>query len=73
VRIPERCVENIRREQQEVSFVTDDFAVGKRGEFEFTEKKSVFIGYAAPVKSEAEALAFVAEIKAKHFRVSADS
>ena len=40
--------------------------LGKRGEFEFTEKKSVFIGYAAPVKSEAEALAFVAEIKAKH-------
>ena len=40
--------------------------LGKRGTFEFTEKKSVFIGYAAPVSSEAEALAFVAEIKAKH-------
>ncbi len=40
--------------------------LGKRGEFEFTEKKSVFIGYAAPIRSEAEALAFVAEIKAKH-------
>lgn len=40
--------------------------LGKRGTFEFTEKKSVFIGYAAPVSSEAEALAFVAEIKVKH-------
>lgn len=40
--------------------------LGKRGTFEFSEKKSVFIGYAAPVSSEAEALAFVAEIKAKH-------
>ena len=40
--------------------------LGKRGTFEFTEKKSVFIGYAAPVSSESEALAFVAEIKAKH-------
>ena len=29
------------------------------GEAEFTEKKSVFIGHAAPVKSEEEALAFV--------------
>lgn len=40
--------------------------LGKLGEFEFTEKKSVFIGYAAPVKSETDALAFVAKIKAKH-------
>ena len=34
MRIPERRVENIRREQQEVSLVADDFAVGKRGEFQ---------------------------------------
>ena len=33
---------------------------------EFTEKKSVFIGYAAPVSSEAEAREFVASIKKKH-------
>ena len=33
---------------------------------EFTEKKSVFIGYAKPVKSEEEALAFLSEIRKRH-------
>ncbi len=33
---------------------------------EFTEKKSRFIGYACPVKTEEEALAFVNKIKKKH-------
>lgn len=34
---------------------------------EFTEKRSRFIGYIAPVKSEQEALDFIASIKAKHW------
>ncbi len=33
---------------------------------ELTEKKSVFIGYARPVKSEDEAIAFIAKIRKKH-------
>ena len=33
------------------------------GEAEFTEKKSVFIGHASPVKSEEEALAYIKKIK----------
>ncbi len=33
---------------------------------EFEEKRSIFIGYAKPVKSEEEALDFVKKIKAKH-------
>ena len=33
---------------------------------EFTEKKSVFIGHAKPVKSDAEAMEFVAKIKEKY-------
>ncbi len=33
---------------------------------EFTEKKSVFIGYACPVKTEAEATEFIAKIRKKH-------
>ncbi|MBQ9510887.1 MAG: YigZ family protein [Clostridia bacterium] len=36
------------------------------GEFHLVEKKSEFIGYAAPVKNEAEALAFIEKIKQKH-------
>ncbi len=35
----------------------------QEGEAEFTEKKSVFIGHAAPVKSEEEAQAFVKKYK----------
>ena len=33
---------------------------------ELTEKKSVFIGYARPVKSEKEAIDFIAKIRKKH-------
>ena len=36
------------------------------GSDEFIEKRSRFIGYAAPVETEEAALAFVAEIKEKH-------
>ncbi len=40
--------------------------LGKSGEARFEEKKSVFIGYARPVKTEEEANAFIKEIKSKH-------
>ncbi len=40
--------------------------VEKESGAEFTEKKSRFIGYACPVKTEEEALAFVNKIKKKH-------
>ncbi len=35
-------------------------------EYTFVEKKSEFIGYCAPVKTESEAIAFVNSIKKKH-------
>jgi uncharacterized YigZ family protein len=40
--------------------------VKNQSSFTFTEKKSEFIGYCAPVKTEAEAVAFVNSIKKKH-------
>ncbi len=40
--------------------------VKKAHEFTLTEKKSEFIGYCAPVKDEAEAIAFVNSIKKKN-------
>ncbi len=40
--------------------------VRNEGEFTLVEKKSEFIGYCAPVKSEEEAIAFVNSIKKKH-------
>lgn len=40
--------------------------LGGRGEADFEEKRSLFIGYAMPVKSEDEANAFIKEIKEKH-------
>ncbi len=40
--------------------------LGKEASAEFTEKKSVFIGYAKPIKSAEEAEAFIAKIKKKH-------
>lgn len=40
--------------------------LGSSASAELIEKKSVFIGYAAPVTSEAEALEFIARIKKKH-------
>lgn len=40
--------------------------VRNRSEFTLIEKKSEFIGYCAPVKTEEEAIAFVNSIKKKH-------
>lgn len=40
--------------------------LGQSATAELIEKKSVFIGYAAPVESEEEAIAFVKAIKKKH-------
>lgn len=44
----------------------DYFTLQKQGQVEFTEKKSRFIGYAAPVSEEKEAIAFIGEIRARH-------
>lgn len=43
------------------------FTVEKAASDEFTEKRSRFIGYARPVTTEAEATAFVEEIRKKHW------
>ena len=40
--------------------------LGKEASAEFTEKKSVFIGYAKPIKTAEEAEEFIASIKKKH-------
>ena len=40
--------------------------LGKEASAEIKEKKSVFIGYAKPVKSEEEAISFIKEIRHKH-------
>lgn len=40
--------------------------IAAKAEDDFFERKSQFIGYIAPVSSEEEALAFLAEIRAKH-------
>lgn len=40
--------------------------IAQQAEDDFFERKSQFIGYIAPVSSEEEALAFLAEIRAKH-------
>lgn len=40
--------------------------VAERAEASFTEKKSEFIGYIAPCKTEAEALGFIEEIRRLH-------
>ena len=40
--------------------------LGGEGEAEMIEKKSIFIGQAAPAKTEAEALAFIEKIRHKH-------
>lgn len=40
--------------------------VAARAEASFTEKKSEFIGYIAPCKTEAEALEFIEEIRKQH-------
>lgn len=41
--------------------------VGQTASDEFTEKRSRFIGYAAPAQSEEEAVAFVNGIRARHW------
>lgn len=40
--------------------------IEKRGSYEYEDRKSVFIGEAAPVSTEAEALAFIESVK-KHY------
>ncbi len=45
---------------------TNYLTIYRSGEAEFVEKKSRFIGYAAPIGSEAEGAAFVERIKAMH-------
>lgn len=40
--------------------------IRKRAESSFTEKKSEFIGYISPAKTEEEAIAFINEIRAMH-------
>ncbi len=42
-------------------------SIFKKGIDEFEIKKSVFIGYSAPVETEDEALEFIKEIKTKHY------
>ena len=41
--------------------------IAKQAQDEFVEKRSRFIGYAKPVQTEAEATAFIAEIKSSHW------
>ena len=40
--------------------------LGKSASAEYTEKKSVFIGYSSPVKTEQEALDFINAVRKKH-------
>ncbi|MDR0913616.1 MAG: YigZ family protein [Oscillospiraceae bacterium] len=42
------------------------FTVGKAAVFEFVEKKSRFIGYVQPVKTDEQAQTFINTIKSKH-------
>ncbi len=44
----------------------DYITLEKHAETSFTEKKSVFIGNASPVKSEAEAMEFISKIRKKY-------
>ena len=44
----------------------------KEASAEFEEKRSVFIGYAKPVKTEAEAMEFVKASRGKHDRNGED-
>ena len=41
--------------------------VAASGEDAFVEKRSRFIGYCRPVQTEEEALAFIQEIRSKHW------
>lgn len=46
--------------------MTDYITLAGCGTGEYTEKKSVFLGYAAPIETEDEAIAFVRGIRKKH-------
>lgn len=46
--------------------VTSYLTLGKSGEERFTEKKSTFIGSAAPAEDEAAALSFIGEVKSRY-------
>ena len=47
--------------------MTEYKTVLKRAEDAFVERRSRFIGHAAPVKTEEEAVAFINEMKAKYW------
>lgn len=47
--------------------MTEYITVKEYGEDEFVEKRSRFIGYCKPVKSQDEAVAFINEIRSKHW------
>ena len=57
------CIKELLMSDVETKYY---ITLGKSGEAEFEEKKSLFIGYARPVKSEEEANAFIKEIKERH-------
>lgn len=42
-------------------------SIFKKGVDQFEVKKSIFIGYSAPIESEEEAIDFIKEIKTKHY------
>ena len=44
------------------SFIT----VKHLGEFEFEDRRSIFIGYAIPIKCENDAIDFIASVKKKY-------
>ena len=50
------------KEASEMEYIT----LGKEAEVSFTEKKSVFIGNAKPVKTEEEAIEFINKIRKKY-------
>ena len=52
---------------KEVSPVDEYRTLKAAAQDEFTEKRSRFIGYARPVTCEDDALAFISEIKSKHW------
>ena len=47
--------------------MTEYYIPTRAAESEFVEKRSRFIGYIKPVETEAEARAFVEEIKKRHY------
>ena len=47
--------------------MTEYITVKNSGEDEFVEKRSRFIGYCKPVKTQDEAVSFINEIRSKHW------